>query len=136
MEHTIEHSVEIYVGLLLLACLVGILTKWIAHVPYTVALTLVGLLIAVLEIGPKIADTGFSRELIFFVMLPPLLFQGALHIELSRLLRHIWPIVIFASVGLLIWGQTKKPTNIRPHSPAGPSLTGRMAKWFRNLLPG
>ncbi len=102
MDHLIEHSTGIYIALLLLACLVGALTKWLAHVPYTVALTLVGLLVAVTGIGPDIEDTGFSRELIFFVMLPPLLFHGALHMELNRLLQHIWPIVTFAVVGLLV----------------------------------
>ena len=98
----IEHSVGIYIGLMLLACLVGTLTKYFAHVPYTVALTLVGLVVALLEIGPDISETGFSRDLIFFVMLPPLLFQGALHLELNRLLRQFWPIVTFAIVGLLL----------------------------------
>ncbi len=99
---TIEHSIEIYAFLLLLACLVGVLTKAIAHVPYAVALTLVGLGVALLPFAPRIDETGFSKELILFVMLPPLLFQGALHIEFNRLLQHIWPIAIFATIGLLI----------------------------------
>ncbi len=97
----IEHSVGIYLGLLLLACLVGTLTNYLTHVPYTVALTLVGLVVALSGIGPDISGTNF-KELVFFVMLPPLLFQGALHMELNRLLQHIWPIVTFAVVGLLI----------------------------------
>jgi CPA1 family monovalent cation:H+ antiporter len=97
----IEHSVGIYLGLLLLACLVGTLTKYLTHVPYTVGLTLVGLVVALSGIGPDISGTDF-KELVFFVMLPPLLFQGALHMELNRLLQHIWPIVTFAVVGLLI----------------------------------
>ncbi len=97
----IEHTVGVYIGLLLIACLVGILVNYLTHVPYTVALTLVGLLVAVSGIGPDLQDTDF-KHLVFFVMLPPLLFQGALHMELSRLLAHIWPIVTFAVVGLLI----------------------------------
>lgn len=107
MEHlhilaSIEHGVGIYVGLLVIACLVGALTHWIAHVPYTVALTLVGLGLALLPFAPQIGDTGFSRELIFFVMLPPLLFNGALHLDINRLLRQFWPIAAFASIGLII----------------------------------
>jgi cell division protein FtsA len=39
-----------------------------------------------------------------------------------------------SSVGLLLWGQDQKPT-VRPHAPSQP-LTGRMARWFKNLLPG
>jgi Na+:H+ antiporter len=102
MEHVIEHAVGIYIGLLLLACLVGILVKRLAHLPYTIALILVGLGISFLHLGPKIAETGFSRELIFFVLLPPLLFQGALHLNLNRLLQHIWPILIFAILGVIL----------------------------------
>ena len=102
IENPIEHATGIYIGLLLLACLVGILVKRFAHVPYTIALTLVGLLVAFLHLGPEISETGFSKELIFFVMLPPLLFQGALHMELNRLMQHFWPILIFAILGVVI----------------------------------
>ncbi|MFQ5423286.1 MAG: cation:proton antiporter [Phycisphaerae bacterium] len=99
---SIEHSVGIYIGILLVACLAGVLTKWIVHVPYTVALTLIGLGIALLPIAPSAAETGFSKELIFFVMLPPLLFNGAINLSLRRLLQNIWPILTFAAIGLLI----------------------------------
>ena len=102
MEHVIEHSVGIYLGLLLLACGVGIITKYLAHLPYTIALVLVGLVISFFHLGPEITETGFSRELIFFVLLPPLLFQGALHLKLERLLNHFWPIMIFAILGVLL----------------------------------
>ncbi len=102
MDHPIQHATGIYVGLLLVACLVGTLAKWIAHVPYTVALTVVGLAVALAGVGPAIAETGFSKDLIFFVMLPPLLFHGALHMELNRLLSHLWPILTFAVLGVLI----------------------------------
>jgi len=101
-EHVIEHATGVYIGLLLIACLVGIACKWIAHLPYTIALTVVGLLVALLPWAPRIEETGFSRELIFFVMLPPLLFQGALHMELNRLLSHVWPIMLFAIIGVVL----------------------------------
>jgi len=102
MEHMIAHEVGVYIGLLLITCAVGILTKYLANLPYTIALTLVGLIISFFHFGPEIAETGFGKELIFFVMLPPLLFQGALHLELNRLLEHFWPICIFAVLGVLI----------------------------------
>jgi CPA1 family monovalent cation:H+ antiporter len=101
-EHAIEHAVGIYLGLLLLACLVGIACKWVAHLPYTIALTGVGLIVALVPWAPSIESTGFSKDLIFFVMLPPLLFQGALHMQLSRLMSHFWPIVAFAIVGVVL----------------------------------
>jgi len=39
-----------------------------------------------------------------------------------------------SSVGLLMWGQNQKPV-VRPVTPSAP-FGNRMAKWFRNLLPG
>ena len=47
MGHPIEHAVGIYIGLLLLACAVAIVSKRITHLPYTIFLTLMGLIIGV-----------------------------------------------------------------------------------------
>jgi len=98
----IEHAVGIYIGLLLLACVVAIVSKMVTHLPYTIFLTLVGLLIGVLGIGPEIEQTGFGYHLIFFVFLPPLLFQGAFHMNLNSLLEQFWPIVCLAVPGVIV----------------------------------
>lgn len=98
----IAHETGIYIGLLLIACLVGILIKFLAHLPYTIALVLVGLGISFFKLGPEITETGFSKELIFFVLLPPLLFQGGLHLNLEKLLKHFWPIFFFAIIGVVL----------------------------------
>ncbi|MBW1726438.1 MAG: sodium:proton antiporter [Deltaproteobacteria bacterium] len=97
----VEHAVGIYIGLLLLACVVAIVSKMVTQLPYTIFLTLVGLLIGVLGIGPEIEETGFGHDLIFFVFLPPLLFQGAFHMNLNSLLEQFWPIVCFAVPGVI-----------------------------------
>ncbi len=102
MPHAIEHAVGVYIGLLLLACAVGVVVKLFTRLPYTIFLTLVGFGIGVLHLGPQSEETGFGTELIFFVFLPPLLFQGALHMELSRLLKQLAPIVCFAVPGVII----------------------------------
>jgi CPA1 family monovalent cation:H+ antiporter len=108
LDHPIEHTVGIYIGLLLLACLVGIISNYISHLPYTIFLTLVGLTIGIFLFHIKseklmsISETGISHDLIFFVFLPPLLFQGAFHMKLERLLRHIAPIVCFAVPGVIV----------------------------------
>lgn len=103
-EHVVEHAVGIYIALVGIACVVGILTKWLTHLPYTIALVLVGLALAVFKVGPAIAETGFrgqrGEELVFFVLLPPLLFQGAFHMQIERLRRHMIPIAIFATIGV------------------------------------
>src|SRR5690606_30986727 len=100
--NALVHIEGIYIGLLLMACLVGIAVKYVTHLPYTIALTLFGLGIAITGLGPDINETGFSKEMIFFLVLPPLLFQAALHLSLERLLAHIWPILAFASLGVII----------------------------------
>ncbi len=98
----IEHTVGIYVGLMILACLVGTIAKRITHLPYTIFLTLVGLAVGIFHIGPSPEEFGFGHELIFFVFLPPLLFQGAFHVELNRLLKNIWPIISFSIPGVIV----------------------------------
>jgi CPA1 family monovalent cation:H+ antiporter len=98
----IEHAVGIYIGLLLLSCVIAIASKMVTQLPYTIFLTLVGLGIGVLGIGPGIEETGFSHDLIFFVFLPPLLFQGAFHMNLNSLLKQFWPIVCFAVPGVIV----------------------------------
>jgi len=102
LDHAIEQTVRVYILLVGIACVVGILGKWLTHLPYTIALTLVGLILAVFKVGPEIQETGFGKDLIFFVLLPPLLFQGALHMQLHRLRRHAVPILLFATVGLVV----------------------------------
>ncbi|MBN2375021.1 MAG: sodium:proton antiporter [Sedimentisphaerales bacterium] len=102
MGHPIEHAVGIYIGLLLLACVVGIASKLVTHLPYTIFLTLVGLVIGLFHFGPDMSETGFGHELIFFVFLPPLLFQGAFHMKLDRLLKQFWPIVCLAIPGVVV----------------------------------
>jgi len=101
MDHAIEHIVGVYIVLVGIACLVGILTKWLAHVPYTIALVLVGLALAVFRLGPDIQETGFGKELVFFVLLPPLLFQGAFHMQIDHLRRVAVPVLVFATLGVV-----------------------------------
>ena len=62
MENPIEHAVGIYIGLLLLACLVAIASKLISHLPYTIFLVLVGLFVGLFHIGPRLEETGFGHE--------------------------------------------------------------------------
>lgn len=102
MEHSIEHAVGILIVLLAVACGIGVLTQWLIHIPYTIALTLMGLILALLPFAPDIHEIGFGKELIFFVLLPPLVFAGAFHMQLDRLRRHAWPIAAFAIPGVIV----------------------------------
>jgi len=102
IEHPLVLSLGHYLGLLLLALGVGAVASRLTHLPYTIALVIVGLAVGVLRWGPGPDEFYFQRELIFFVLLPPLLFQGALHTNINHLLRHFWPILVFAVFGVAI----------------------------------
>lgn len=93
-EIVLENLVEI----LLLACVVAMAVKRI-HVPYTTALVLVGIAVSFLPIH---LEVHLTKELVLLVILPPLLFQGALHMDLDRLRRHLLPIVTLAVPGLAV----------------------------------
>jgi monovalent cation:H+ antiporter, CPA1 family len=66
--------------LLLVACLIAMLTRKLG-LPYIVGLVVAGILIALL---PRSPDLPLSRELIFNVLLPPLVFEAALQLDWNR----------------------------------------------------
>lgn len=75
--------------LLLVACLIAMLSRRLG-LPYIVGLVVAGLLIALLPNGP---DLPLSRELIFNIFLPPLVFEAALQLDWQRF-RHELPLTL------------------------------------------
>jgi CPA1 family monovalent cation:H+ antiporter len=90
--------VEDLLLILSVASLVAILVKRI-HIPYTTALVLIGVAVSFLPIE---LDIHLSKDLVLLIVLPPLLFQGALHMELESLKKNIVPIATMAFPGLLV----------------------------------
>ncbi len=84
-----------FLGLLLIAVLVAIAVKYI-RLPYTIALVLCGLGIGFMGFH----SISLSKELILFVFLPPLLFEGAIHIDIDKLRENLTSILLLAVVGL------------------------------------
>ncbi|MFQ5679503.1 MAG: Na+/H+ antiporter [Gemmatimonadota bacterium] len=85
------------VELLLIAVAVAVATKYV-RLPYTVALVLVGL---ALGAAGHLTPIELSRELIFFIFLPPLLFEGCLNMDLQLLLRNWRRVFLLAVPGTL-----------------------------------
>ncbi len=81
---------------MLIAALTALAARRI-HLPYTVGLVVVGLGMAWLH-----ADVGLTltRTLIFDVLLPPLLFEGALSLPWRAVKRDAWPIGLLATGGV------------------------------------
>jgi Na+:H+ antiporter len=93
----VEVVLEDLLVLLTVAALVAILVKRI-RIPYTTGLVLVGVAVSFL---PLELSVHLSKELVLLVILPPLLFQGALHMNLDDLRRDVVPIAALALPGLV-----------------------------------
>ena len=88
---------------LLIAGIVAMLTRRL-RVPYSVGLVLTGI---ILSLFPFFANVPLSKELIFNVFLPPLVFEAALQIRWKELRRELPVILMLATVGVcLSWGVT------------------------------
>jgi monovalent cation:H+ antiporter, CPA1 family len=84
--------------LLMVACLIAMLSRRLG-LPYIVGLVVAGFLIALLPNSPAVP---LSRELIFNVLLPPLVFEAALQLDWNRF-RHELPLTLtLAFLGVAI----------------------------------
>ena len=84
--------------LLLVACLIAMLSRRLG-LPYIVGLVVAGFGIALL---PNVPTLPLSRELIFNVLLPPLVFEAALQLEWRRFRDELPLTLAFAFAGVVI----------------------------------
>ncbi|HZZ61044.1 MAG TPA: sodium:proton antiporter [Roseiarcus sp.] len=93
-------------GLLGLAILVALAARRL-RLPYTVGLVLAGAALAGFRIN---AGLALTHDLIFDVVLPPLLFEAALNLHWKELRRDLVPVLALATIGvalcagLVAWG--------------------------------
>ncbi|MDP7312280.1 MAG: cation:proton antiporter [Candidatus Thalassarchaeaceae archaeon] len=96
---------EPLLGTLILALLVAIAIRWV-RLPYTIALVIVGLILGWLgeSMFSGIEPDGglLSAELILFILLPPLLFEGSSAMHIDRLKSNWRTISLLAIPGVLI----------------------------------
>lgn len=88
---------EVVVILLLLATIVGITAQQL-RMPYTVGLVLMGLLLTFL---PQV-DIHIEPTLFLGLLVPPLVFEGAFHLNYNDLRRNLIPILTFAIPGVVL----------------------------------
>lgn len=92
-------------GTLILSLLVAIAIRWV-RLPYTIALVIVGLVLGWL--GESLfsglePDGGLlSAELILFILLPPLLFEGSSAMHIDKLRQNWKTISLLAIPGVLL----------------------------------
>lgn len=85
-------------GLLIVAILVAIVARRLA-LPYTVGLVVAGAGLALSRIDFGIALT---HDIIFELILPPLLFEAALNIHWHELRRDLAPVLVLSTFGVVI----------------------------------
>jgi CPA1 family monovalent cation:H+ antiporter len=101
VEHhgVVSTTLTTFISLLAFATVVGVCAKFV-KVPYTIALVLAGLTVAILGAAPD--GMVITQELILVLLLPPLLFQAGLHLDLELLQKKAVPVVILAIPGVLV----------------------------------
>ena len=96
MEFTIR--LERLLVILLIAGVVAIATRRL-RIPYTVGLVLAGI---GLSFRPLFSDVPFTKDLIFNVFLPPLVFEAALQIRWTELRRDFPVVGVLATAGVCL----------------------------------
>ena len=91
-------SIEYIETLLLIAAIVAMAARRL-RVPYTVGLILTGIILA---ITPFPSDIEITKELIFTILLPPLIYEAAIYIKWQELRRDLPVILTLAGVGVLV----------------------------------
>ena len=95
----VSETITIFVALLGGAAIVGVMTKFI-RLPYTIALVLAGLLVAIFKAAPP--EAVITHDLVFVLFLPPLLFQAGLHLDLEHLQRKAAVVAVLAIPGVIL----------------------------------
>ncbi len=96
MKGSIE--VEI-VFLLMVITSVAMVVRYFSKLPYTIALIFAGIIVSFFNIFP---DIHLTPELIFHVLLPPLLFEAAFNLNFNELKENIKPVLLYAVIGVVI----------------------------------
>jgi CPA1 family monovalent cation:H+ antiporter len=99
-----QTEIVLVLGLLLIA-IVAIFTGKVRF-PYTVALVIVGLCLAILPTTPIIdleaTDQLITGEIILALFVPPLVFEGALRINWQTLRNNLLPVLLMALLGVMV----------------------------------
>lgn len=90
-------SIELVQILLVIASVVAMLARHL-KIPYTVGLVLAGI---VLAFATSAHDTVLTKDLIFKLFLPGLIYEAAIYIHWNELRRDLLLIVTFATLGVI-----------------------------------
>ena len=91
-------SIEFIATLLLIAAIVAVTVRRL-KIPYTVGLMLTGIVLAISPFPTD--DIEITRDLIFTIFLPPLIYEAAIYIKWQELRRDLPVILMLATIGML-----------------------------------
>jgi CPA1 family monovalent cation:H+ antiporter len=100
-EAAIEENLKQFLLVLSVSLSVATLPQifsWFRHIPYTLLLVIVGLMLALVDVRLVYLSPG----LILSIFLPPLLFEAAWNLKWADLKRDLVPICLYAVIGVLI----------------------------------
>lgn len=92
-------NIEYISTLLLIAAIVAMAVRRL-KIPYTVGLMLTGIVLAISPFPTD--DVEITKDLIFTIFLPPLIYEAAIYIKWQELRRDLPVILTLASVGVLL----------------------------------
>jgi len=93
-----EIDLNPFILIFAIAIIVAILAKR-ARLPYTISLVIAGIVVAFIGIE---APFKLDRDLIFHILLPPLLFEAGLHMRLTHLRENAKTITLLVLPGLVV----------------------------------
>ena len=93
-----EHTTQTIALLLFISALVALITRRL-KLPYSIGLVLAGLLMGSLN---WIDTIPFTKELLFAILLPPLIFEAAFALEWSHLKQNLPVILVLATLGVIL----------------------------------
>jgi CPA1 family monovalent cation:H+ antiporter len=92
-----EANVVTLLALLIVVALVATAVQYV-HIPYTVALVITGLALALV---PGMPQLTLSPDVILIIFLPVLLFKGAFDLDLAEVRANLTPIILLSLPGVV-----------------------------------
>lgn len=96
MHYSIESEI-ILLFMVIISVAMGV--RYFSKLPYTIALIFAGIILSFFDIFP---DIRLTPELIFHVLLPPLLFEAAFNLNFNEMKENLKPILTYAVFGVII----------------------------------
>ena len=96
-----ELKIQTGIFLLLIAAVVAMLTRRL-RLPYSVGLVAAGIVLAFIPLPSTVVPVALSKELVFTVLLPPLLFEAAFHLDWAQLKQNSPLIAVLVTLGVLL----------------------------------